>query len=279
MGGQPEQAREVGHRATVEGMSTSRSAALVTGATAGIGAGFARRLAADGRDLVLVARDAARLETLAVDLRQRFGGDVEVLPADLADRTACATVEARLADPERPIDLLVNNAGFATRTPFLGTSPDDLERELDVMVRAVLRLTRAALPGMVERRSGAVVNVSSVAGWLPSGTYGAAKAWVTSFSTGLAAQVAGHGVRVMALTPGFVHTEFHERAGLDMSGFPDWAWLEVDPLVAVAMRDLGRGRIVSVPSARYKVAAALARHLPPRVIGPLYYCNRRMSSR
>jgi uncharacterized protein len=251
------------------------AAALVTGATAGLGAGFARRLAADGHDLVIVARDEARLEALADDLRHRFGGAVEVLAADLADRAGCARVEARLSDPGRPIDLLVNNAGFTTRTPFLGTSPDDLDREIDVMVRAVLRLTRAALPGMLERDEGAIINVSSVAGWLPSGTYNAAKAWVTAFTTGLANQVAGSGVRILALAPGFVHTEFHERAGLDMSRFPRWAWLEVDPVVDAALRDLGRGRRVSIPSAKYKVAATLARHLPSRVVGRFYYRNRR----
>jgi uncharacterized protein len=260
-------------------MGTSPGAALVTGATAGIGAGFARRLATEGFDLVLVARDEERLDTLAADLRRQFGGAVEVLAADLADRDAVARVEARLQDTDRPIELLVNNAGFATRTRFERTSPDDLDRELDVMVRAVLRLTRAVLPGMLERRQGAIINVSSVAGWLPAGTYNAAKAWVTAFSRGLAGQVADGGVRVLLLAPGFVRTEFHARAGLDMSRFPDWAWLEVDPLVEAALRDLRRGRTVSVPSAKYKVAGALARYLPPRLMGRFYYRNRRPSSR
>jgi hypothetical protein len=255
------------------------TAALVTGATSGIGRGFAERLAADGRDLVLVSRDAARLEALAVDLRHRFGSVVEVLPADLADPGALAVVEARLRDPERPVELLVNNAGFATPTAFLDTSSEVLDRQLDVMVRAVLRLTRAAMPGMLERGNGAVVNVSSVAGFLPAGTYNAAKAWVTAFSTGLANQLAGTDVHVLVLAPGFVRTEFHERAGVDVSRFPEWAWMDVDAVVDAALRDLRRGRSVSVPGAGYKVVASVVRHVPPRMVGRLYYRTRRTSSR
>jgi short-subunit dehydrogenase len=249
--------------------------ALITGPTAGIGAGFARRLAADGYDLVLVSRDVARLEALAEDLNHRFGSHVEVLPANLADPAQLTAVESRLADPERPIDLLVNNAGFATKTRFVKTPPERLDAELDVLVRAVLRLTRAALPAMLERGSGSIINVSSVAGWLPLGTYNAAKAWVTAFTTGLATQVAGSGVRILLLAPGFVHTEFHQRADLDMSRFPEWAWLDVDPVVDTALRDLARGRTVSVPDLRYKVAAQLARHLPSRLVARYYYRYRR----
>jgi short-subunit dehydrogenase len=128
---------------------------------------------------------------------------------------------------------------------------------------------------MLERGSGSIINVSSVAGWLPLGTYNAAKAWVTAFTTGLATQVAGSGVRILLLAPGFVHTEFHQRADLDMSRFPEWAWLDVDPVVDTALRDLARGRTVSVPDLRYKVAAQLARHLPSRLVARYYYRYRR----
>jgi len=248
--------------------------ALVTGATAGIGAGFARRLAADGHDLVLVARNEERLETLADELRHRFGCVVEVLPADLAEPDECSRIEVRLADAERPIDLLVNNAGFGTRSDFVDTPVDDLERELDVMVRAVLRLTRAALPVMVERHAGGIINVSSVAGWLPTGTYAAAKSWVTTFSQGIAKDLRGTGVTVLALCPGLTHTEFHERSGIDLSRTPEWMWSDVDTVVDAALRDLARGRRISVPGVPNKALSALAQVVPGRAIGRVY-ANRR----
>ncbi len=240
--------------------------ALVTGATAGLGLAFARRLAQDGHDLVLVARDADRLRRTADDLEHRFGGAVEVLPADLSVAESCAEVEARLADRESPVDLLVNNAGFGINQAFV-TGDLLLEQQaLDVMVRAVLRLTHAAVGGMVARGNGAVVNVSSVAGWIPSGTYGAAKAYVTSFTEGLAGELRGTGVHAMVLCPGFVHTEFHERAGLDTATVPEWLWLDADRVVEDALRDLERGRVVSVPSATYKALSTAARHAPRRAM-------------
>ncbi len=242
------------------------TAALVTGATAGIGLAFAQQLAKDGYDLVLVARDEERLGRTAEDLEHRFGGVVEVLPADLSVAESCAEVEGRLADRDRPVDLLVNNAGFGANQSFV-TGDLLLEQQaLDVMVRAVLRLTHAAVGGMVTRGSGAVVNVSSIAGWIPSGTYGAAKAYVTSFTEGLAGELRGTGVRAMALCPGFVHTEFHERAGLDIASIPEWLWLDADRVVEDALRDLERGRVVSVPSATYKTLSVVARHAPRRVM-------------
>ncbi len=240
--------------------------ALITGATAGIGAEFARRLAAQGHDLVLVARDEDRLEATAADLRHRFGGAVEVLPADLADRDPCARVEARLGDRDQPVDLLVNNAGFGTGHRFSRGQLADEERQLDVLVRAVLRLSHAAVGGMVERRHGGIVNVSSVAAWMPTGTYSAAKAWVTAFSEGLDAELAGSGVRVVAVAPGFTRTEFHARAGMDMSRVPDWMWLDADQVVRAALAALGTRRTVVVPGRQYRLLAGLARHAPRRLV-------------
>ncbi len=240
--------------------------ALITGASAGIGATFAERLARDGYDLVLVARDTARLESLAARLRATYGVGAEVLPADLADTGACRQVERRLADPDRPVDLLVNNAGFGLRTPFLATDVEEDVRLLRVLVEAVLRLTHAALPGMVQRGRGDVINVSSVAGFVPWKTYGAAKAWVTSFSEGLAGQLRGTGVRVLALCPGFTHTEFHDRAGLSPAMAPPWLWLRATDVVDAALHDLRSGRVVSVPSRRYRVLTALARHAPRALV-------------
>ena len=241
------------------------SVALITGPTSGIGNAFARRLAADGHDLVLVSRDANRLEELARGLRSTYGVDVEVLAADLADDEGCRSTEKRLSYGS-PVDLLVNNAGFSINQRFLTGDIENEEAMLRVLVRAVLRLTRAAVPGMVARRHGAVINVSSVAGFVPQSTYSAAKAWVTAFSQSLAGDLGGTGVRVMALCPGFTHTEFHERAGHDMSKIPNWLWLNAPQVVDDALRDLRRGNDVSVPGAQYKAIVALARHAPVRTL-------------
>lgn len=242
------------------------STALVTGATAGIGNTFVHRLARDRYHLVLVSRDGTRLEELAGELRTTYGVDVEVMPADLAEDAGCRAVEARLCDPHRPVDLLINNAGFSVNQRFSNSDVEDEERMLRVLVRAVLRLSRAALPGMLARRDGVVINVSSVAGFVPQGTYSAAKAWVTSFTLGLAGDLAGSGVRVQALCPGYTKTEFHDRAGLDMARTPEWMWLDAEDVVDESFAALARGRVVCVPGTQYKTLVALARHLPTRVL-------------
>jgi short-subunit dehydrogenase len=239
--------------------------ALVTGASAGIGAAFARRFAADGYGLVLVARDAERLGRTAGELAERHGVPAVALPADLTTDEGCAAVEERLRDAGDPVDALVNSAGISLNRPFLRSTADDLTRLLRLNVHAVLRLTRAAVPAMVERRHGAVINVSSVAGFgvpMPGSTYPASKAWVTSFSQSVGLSVRPYGVRVMALCPGYTRTEFHDRAGINMSKVPDWLWLDVDKVVQEGMRDLGRDRLVSVPSWKYKLAVFAMRHAP-----------------
>ncbi len=238
------------------------STALVTGPTSGIGEAFARRLAADGYDLVLVARDSNRLESVAAELA-RVGVQAEVLTADLADPDQLSVVESRLADVHRPIDVLVNNAGLSINQGFVAGSVQQEQLLLDVMVKAVMRLTHAAAPGMSDRGRGLVVNVSSIAGFLPFGSYSAAKAWVIYFSQGLANELTGTGVRVVAVCPGFVRTEFHQRAGVDMSQSADWMWLSADEVVDRTFEDVARGRVLSVPGIQYKAIAAGA-HLLPR---------------
>lgn len=242
-----------------------RPVALITGPTSGLGAGFAHRYARDGYDLVLVARDVARLEQLAAELRDEAGADVEVLPADLA----CAPDRAKVADRLRVgVQVLVNNAGFRTSGEFWTADLAQLQAQLDVNVTAVMELTHAALPSMIDAGSGTVINVASVAGLVPGrgSTYSASKAWVVSFSEGLSNGLGGTGVGVHALCPGFVHTEFHARAGIDMAGTPSFLWLQVEDVVRDCLADAAAGKVIIVPGLQYKVLTTGSRMVPRNVV-------------
>ncbi|WP_328358667.1 SDR family NAD(P)-dependent oxidoreductase [Streptomyces sp. NBC_00457] len=241
--------------------------ALITGSTAGIGAAFARRLAADGHNLVLVARDTKRLAEQATELHDRHGIEAEVLSADLAEDTGIDAVAARLADRKNPVDLLINNAGFGNKGRYLDVSMADELKMLKVHCEAVLRLTSAAAEAMRERGRGGVINVASVAAFVPRGTYGASKAWVVQFTQGAARDLAGSGVRLMAVAPGFVRTEFHERAGMGTDNIPGWMWLDADKLAAAALADLARGKTLSIPDPRYKVLMGMAKVVPRGMLG------------
>lgn len=242
-----------------------RPVALITGPTSGLGAGFARRYARDGYDLVLVARDGARLEQLAAELRDEAGADVEVLPADLA----CAPDRAKVADRVRTgVQVLVNNAGFGTSGEFWTADLTQLQAQLDVNVTAVMELTHAALPSMIDAGTGTIINVASVAGLVPGrgSTYSASKAWVVSFSEGLANGLGGTGVSVHALCPGFVHTEFHARAGIDMAGTPSFLWLQVEDVVRDCLADVAADKVVIVPGLQYKVLTTGGRLFPRNLV-------------
>ena len=243
----------------------SRPVALITGPTSGLGAGFAHRYAIDGYDLVLVARDAERLECLAAELHDEAGANVEVLVADLAADTDRAKVADRLATGVR---VLVNNAGFGTSGEFWTADLALLQSQLDVNVTAVMQLTHAVLPAMLAANEGTVINVASVAGLLPGrgSTYSASKAWVIAFSEGLANGLGGTGVGVHALCPGFVHTEFHARAGIDMAKTPSFLWLEVDDVVRECMADVAKGKVVIVPGLQYKALTAGGRVVPRNLV-------------
>ncbi|HZD99909.1 MAG TPA: SDR family oxidoreductase [Micromonosporaceae bacterium] len=253
---------------THDGGASGRTV-MITGATSGIGAAFARQLAAQGHRLVLVARDTERLTAVADELSAKHHVDTAVLPADLATAAGCGPVEERLAALDDPIDLLVNNAGVTLNRSFLKSTADDEERLLGLNVHAVMRLTHAALPGMVARRHGGIINVSSASGFaavMPGSTYPASKAWVMHFSEAIGLAVRQYGVRVMALAPGYTRTEFHNRAGIDMTKTPPWLWLEADEVVRDGLRDLSRGRLVSVPDWKYKTAVFAMRHAPRRLL-------------
>ena len=240
--------------------------ALITGASAGLGAEFARQLAARQADLVLVARGTEALESLAGRLRDEHGVHIEVITADLAVEADVQRVAARLTDPDAPIDLLVNNAGFGLELQFADNDIDDEVRHLRVHVEASMRLMHAAIRAM-RGRGGRIVNVASVAGFISRSTYSACKSWLIGFSRWANAEYGRDGVSLTALCPGFTHTSFHERMGLapGREGVPALLWLDAPRVVRTGLRDAALGRAVSVPSLRYKLIVALTRVLPSRL--------------
>lgn len=242
----------------------SSPTALITGASSGLGAEFAQQLAERGADLVLVARDREALDDLADALTASHGVTVEVLPADLVDEEGLEAVASRLSDADRPIEILVNNAGFGLDLDFASNDFADEARHLDLHVRATMRLSHAALRAMTARGSGRIINVASVAAFMPRGTYGAVKAWVVSFSRWANTRYAPQGVTVTALCPGFTHTNFHERMGLapGREGVPPFMWLDAADVVREGLRDAARGKPVSIPSLRYKAMVGAIQVLP-----------------
>ncbi len=242
--------------------------ALVTGASSGIGEHIARAAAADGASLVIVARRADRLERLATAIRVAYQVDVEVLPADLLSESGLAAVAARLTDPARPVELLVNNAGFGIGGSFASLTQAEAMSQISLNVMALVRLTHTALPAMLAAGHGGVLNVSSVAGFVAppgSAVYSATKAFVTSFSESLHGEVAARGVHVTALCPGFTRTEFHDGQG-EPSGVPGFAWLDAGRVASAGLDAVAAGRALSVPGAQYQAVTGLVRLLPRRVV-------------
>lgn len=239
--------------------------ALVTGASSGLGAEYARQLAASGHNLILVSRDAARLQELALTLESDSRVEVEILVADLHRPADVNKVAARVADPVRAVRVLVNNAGYGI-DGHLAVSDADAERNhLAIHVSVPLDLTKAALPGMLTRGSGRIVFVSSVAGYLSRGTYSAHKAWGLTMARSLNATYRARGVHVSAVAPGFTRTEFHQRMNMDISMFPEFMWLQAPRVVRASLSAVERGRAVTIPSLRYKMLVAIAAVLPKKL--------------
>ncbi len=249
----------------------SRPIALITGASVGIGEQFSRQLAGRGHDVVLVARDRARLEALAKEIEASDGAHAEVLAADLTDPEQLATVEQRA----RTVDLLVNNAGFGTFGPFHTLDVDTEAREVNLNVVALVRLTHAAAAAMVERGRGGILNVSSLASFQPgpsNATYSATKAFVTSFTEAVHEELKGTGVSVTALCPGFTHTEFQERANAPASDVPGFMWQDAPEVARAGLDGVAKNRAVVIPGTTNKVLgnlSAVTPHAITRRVGAL----------
>lgn len=236
--------------------------ALVTGATAGIGLEFARQFAQSAHDLVLVARDEERLRSVAEELSNRHGINVEVFPADLTQPEAVARVAERVRSDDSTVEILVNNAGFGNKNRFLDTELERNQAQVDLLVTATTVLSYAAGQVMRDRRRGAIITVSSMASFVSSGLYSATKAFQTVLTESLAAELAPSGVRVTALCPGFTRTEFHDRMQLQRSTVPDQMWLQADDLVRSCLHDVDAGRVLSIPGVQYKALFGLTRIAP-----------------
>ena len=250
--------------------------ALVTGATAGIGESFTRLLAAKGFNLVLVARDEARLHERAAGLKEKYGAESVVIVADLATEAGCAKVEDYIRGHE--IEVLINNAGFGINKAFTMSDLNKEEEVLKVLVRTPMRLMHVALPAMKERNSGVVINVSSVASFIAGGAYSASKAYLTVLSESLSTELSATNIKVSALCPGFTRTEFHQRGRMKMAGLPNFMWLNSDVLVAKAWKDAVAGKPVSIPGWQYKVLVGVI-SLAPRAIVRRLGMNLRVKQR
>jgi short-subunit dehydrogenase len=238
--------------------------ALVTGATAGIGESFTRLLAAEGFNLVLVARDEVRLHERAQGLKDKYGADSVVIVADLATESGCTKVEEYLANNE--VEVLINNAGFGINKAFTMSDLAKEEEVLKVLVRTPMRLMHVALPKMKERNSGVVINVSSVASFIAGGAYSASKSYLTVLSESLHTELSATKIKVSALCPGFTRTEFHQRGRMKMAGLPKFMWLNSDVLVAKAWKDTLAGKAVSIPGWQYKLLVGFISIVPRSIV-------------
>lgn len=245
---------------------TASPTAVITGSTSGLGAAFARQLAAQGYNLVLVARREAQLEAQASRLQAEHGVHTEVIVADLTTDDGVGAVQERLTDRANPIHLLVNNAGHGLAGSFVENELDDERDLLRLHVQTTMELCHTAARQMVAQRGGRIINVASVAGFTPTGSYSAAKSWVINFSKGLHSQLHDQAVTVTALCPGLVRTEFHRRSGISIKRLTKLMWLEADDVVRQALTASAQGSSVCVPSRTYQALTASLKFVPDSVV-------------
>lgn len=250
------------------------SLALVTGASSGLGKEFVQLLAAEGSDLVIVARNEENLRALAAEMERRFRVQVEVLPADLTMADEVEKVALRLQDTENPVELLINNAGMGLGQEFIGGSIAQELTAANLMVNALLVLTHAAVGAMVAQGSGQIINVSSITSMTVQGTYSAHKAWVKVFTEGLADDLAGTGVNITAVMPGLMHTEFHQRVHVDAGQWAEWMFIKPRKVARAALDGVRAGKVLVIPSMLYK-ATYVALKFAPRALVRKYAGSKR----
>ncbi len=251
--------------------------ALITGASSGIGREFANQLAKRGFDLVLVARDEPRLMAVGEELANKYGVKYQVIKADLSQVNEINELSSKIKNQDFQFNLLVNNAGFGLNKAFHKSSPEEEKALLEVLVTAPLILTQAAISQMLESKNGYVINVGSVAAWITSGTYSAAKSWLHSFTESMHAQYSKEGINFSTVAPGFTRTEFHQRANINMNSMPKWLWLEDKKVVSEAIEGVLKGRSLVVPGFQYKTLKVFADFMPRSTIRNFsnYYQSKR----
>lgn len=240
--------------------------AVITGSTSGLGAAFARQLAAQGFSLVLVARDRDRLEGQSEALSSQYGVRAAFIVADLVTDEGVNAVQERLSDPAKPVHLLVNNAGHGLAEDFVNSSLEAERGLLRLHVQTTMELSHTAARSMSRRHGGRIINVASVAGFTPTGTYSAAKAWVINFSKALHQQLRGDGVAVTALCPGLVRTEFHPRSGIKIRGAKRWMWLDPEDVVRQGLAANAQGSAMCIPSRSYQMLTSSLKFVPDSMV-------------
>lgn len=238
--------------------------ALVTGASSGIGWHFADLLAREGYDLVITARDTERLNHLAGEFHLKSGSNVEVITADLTTEHGISLIENRLATGD--IDVLINNAGYGLNKSFTASEVKDEIAVMRILCEAPMRFIHSVLPSMINRNSGIIINVSSVAAWITGGHYSAMKSYLMVLSESLHTELAETAIKVCSLAPGFTHTEFHQRGKMKMDALPNFMWLDADYVVETAWRDAKNGEAISIPGRVYRALYMVTRFAPRKLV-------------